>query len=184
MIAVCGLVLCAGDAVAEDKMPLELKIVVKKETVAWPYELGPKEFEAKLNQGIKNKERNLPKPPAVDLVLTITNTSKEKMTIHVEGDANTLTLTLKGPGVVTANTGGAFTTDFRFPRSVDLEAGKSFEIPVKSLADGFRRASRYLYPTAPGDYTITATYQLATADGGKGAVLKSGEAKLTIAAPK
>ena len=38
--AACGLALLAGNAVAEDKMPLELKIVVKKENIAWPYDAG------------------------------------------------------------------------------------------------------------------------------------------------
>ena len=55
---------------------------------------------------------------------------------------------------------------------------------MKSLADGFRRMSRFIYPTAPGEYTISATYQLATEDGGKGPLLKSGEAKFKIAEPK
>ena len=46
--AACGLALLAGPAAAEDKMPIELKLVLKKEAYDWPYTQGPKEFEAAL----------------------------------------------------------------------------------------------------------------------------------------
>jgi hypothetical protein len=185
LFAACGVALVAGAALGDEKTPIELKIVVKKETYPWPYDLKPKEFEAKLQEIIKKKAVDqLPKPPAVDLVLQFTNTTKEKQTIYVEGDPNLLTLTVKGPSVVPANAGRAFTTDYRLPKAVELEPGKSHEVSIKALADGFRRASRYIYPTSPGEYTISASYQLSTQDGGKAALLKSGEAKFKIEEPK
>ena len=68
----------------------------------------------------------------------------------------------------------------REPKATVLDPGKSVEVPVRALADGFRRASRYLYPTAPGEYTLSATYQLTTAAGAKGPLLKSGEVRFKI----
>jgi hypothetical protein len=181
--AACGLGLF-GSVAAEDKMPVELKLVLRKETYGWPYAQGSKEFEARLQDLQKSrkqgKEARFPDPPALDLVLQITNTGTEKTTVYVEGDANLLTLILKGPGVVTVEPGLVSTTELREPKATVLEPGKSVEIPVRKLADGFRRASRYLYPTAPGEYTLSATYQLTTAAGAKGPLLKSGEVKFKI----
>ena len=184
LAASCGLALLVGPVAAEDKMPVELKVVVKKETIAWPYDVGPKDFEAKLKELAKAKDARYPNPPALDLVLEFKNATKDKVTLYVEGDANMLTLALKGPGVTTATPMLAFTTDFRLPKVVVLEAGKTHEVQLKGLSDGFRKASRYIYPLAPGEYTISATYQLATVDGGKAALLKSGEAKFKIDEPK
>lgn len=184
LAAFSGFALLVAPVAAEDKMPVELKIVVKKESIAWPYVLGPKEFEAKLKELAKAKDARYPLAPSVDMVLEFKNTTKEKVTIYIEGDANMLTLAVKGPGVTTATPALAFTTDFRLPKAVEIEPGKSHEIQLKGLTDGFRKASRYVYPLAPGEYTISATYQLATADGGKAALLKSGEAKFKIDEPK
>jgi hypothetical protein len=184
-VACCVAFVVAGPAAGDDKMPIELKIVNKKNSYPWPYEQKPKDFEAKLQEIIKKKAVDqLPKPPAVDLVLQFTNTSKEKAIIHVEGDPNTLTLSVKGPSVVPARPGLAVTTEFRLPKAVELQPGKSHEVSIKSLADGHRRLGRYLYPTAPGEYTISATYELATQDGGKAGSLKSNETKFTIEEPK
>jgi hypothetical protein len=185
LAATCGVLLLVGPSVAEDKVPVELTLSLKKDSIAWPYGASAKEFEAKLKETIDAKKpENLPKPPAIEGVLRITNTGKEKATLYVEGDTNVLTLTLKGPGVTNANAGKAFTTDFRGPRAADLEPGKSVEIPVKSLSDGFRRASRYVYPLSPGEYKLSATYQLATQDGGKGPLLKSNEVTLKVESDK
>jgi hypothetical protein len=95
-----------------------------------------------------------------------------------------LTLTLTGPGVVTAKSGGAFTTDFRLPKAILLEPGKNHEIAITSLADGHRRAERYIYPTAPGEYKLSATYQLTNADGAKTTLLKSSEVKFKVEEPR
>ena len=59
LAATCGLVLFAGAAVAEEKSPIELKIVLKKESIAWPYDFGPKEFEAKLKEEHQEQGRQL-----------------------------------------------------------------------------------------------------------------------------
>ena len=185
LLATAGAIaLLTNSSAADEKETLEFKLVLKKESIAWPYEQGPKEFEAKLKDALKQKARMLPKPPALAITARVTNTGKEKVTIYVDGDANLLTMTLKGPGVVTAESGGAFTTDFRLPKAVALEPGKSHEIALTSLTDGFRRASRYIYPTSPGEYTLSATYQLTNSEGAKGTLLKSGEAKFKVEEPK
>jgi hypothetical protein len=182
--AACGLALLAGLAAAEEKMPIELKLVLKKETYDWPYGQAPKEFEAAL-QDVQKKHNagqpaQFPSPPALDVALQITNTGTESATVYTEGDANLLTLTLKGPGVVTVEPGLAVTTELREPKATVLGPGKSIEIPVKNLADGFRRVGRYLYPTAPGEYSLSATYQLAGREGAKGPLLRSGEVRFKI----
>jgi len=167
--------------------PLVLKIVAKKTTYAWDGGgKTPAEFKKHLEEvaaAIKaGKDPNVKWPPAppVELTLQITNTGKEDVTVYVGGDPNVFTLELKGPGVFTLSPPLAFTADFRLPRGMKLEPGKSYEIPLKSLTDGFRGASRLVYWTEPGDYTLSATYQLADAGGEKGAVLKSQPIKLKV----
>jgi hypothetical protein len=165
--------------------PLELKVVAKKDTYAW--DAGgktPKEFKKLLDdlaEAIKQgKDVKLPEPPAVDLVLQVVNTGKEEVTAYVAGDTNVFTLELKGPGVASLAPQLAFTADFRLPKAVTLAPGKSYDVPLKRLVDGFRGASRYVYWTEPGEYTLTATYQLSDADGGKGALLKSAPVKIKV----
>ena len=182
-LAASGLVFLAAAAQSADP-PLELKLVAAKATYPWPYTAPPKEFDAHLQDLLakhkKGENVQFPAPPEIDLVLKITNTGKEARTIHVGGDSNQWTLTLKGPGVVDVSPRLAFTTDFRGPKEVVLEPGKSHEIPVKKLADGFRGGSRYIYPTTPGEYTLSATYLLAAGAGAKGQTLASEAVKITI----
>jgi hypothetical protein len=84
LAAACGLALLAGPVAAEDKMAIELKLVLKKETYDWPYAQGPKEFEAAL-QDLRKKQKareavQFPQPPALDLAMQITNTGTERET--------------------------------------------------------------------------------------------------------
>jgi hypothetical protein len=76
----------------------------------------------------------------------------------------------------------AFTTDFRLPKPVTLAPGKSYEIHVPVLADGHRGLSRLLFWTGPGEYTLSAEYTLADAEGQKTAVIKSAPVKITVQA--
>jgi len=188
LLAACGFALLAGGATAAEKESLELKLAGKTNTYAWPYAKSQKDFEASLND-LKAKKRMgekiiWPAPPTVDQVLRITNTGKEKVTIYVGGDPNVIALTVKGPGVIAIEPSYSSTTELRLPQPVALEPGKSHDIAVKWLADGFRTSARYIYPVAPGEYTLSATYQLSTAEGGKGPLLKSDEVKFSIAEMK
>jgi hypothetical protein len=179
----------SASASAEEKKsegPVALKLVAK--TDKYKFDGGgktPAEYKKELEDiAAKSKKGGLvraPKPPAVDLVLQLTNTGKGDVTIYVGGDTNVFTFDLSGgAGVVTMNSGLAFTTDFRLPKAVTLAPGKSYEIPVKQLSDGSRGMSRFVYWTGPGEYKLSATYTLADQDGGKGAVLKSEPVKITV----
>jgi hypothetical protein len=171
----------------KDEGPVTLKVVAKKDTYTW--DAGgktPKEFNKDLDDIAEAMKKNprplikLPNPPTVDLVLEMVNTSKEDVTIYVGGDANVYTLELKGPGVRNFMGALALTADFRLPKPVKLAPGKSHEIPLTTLKDGFRGVSRNLYWTEPGEYTLSATYQLSDDQGGKGKLIKSEPVKLKV----
>lgn len=173
---------------AEDKEgPVKLSIVAK--TDKYKFDGGgktPAEYKKALEAVAKDqKDGKLarpPKPPAVDLVLVLTNTSKEDVTVYVGGDTNQYTFELTGgDGTVALGSALAFTADFRLPKAVKIAAGKTHEIPVKQLSDGMRGASRNVYWTGPGDYKLSAKYTLATEDGGKGTELTSEPVKITVA---
>ncbi len=189
VLAVAALFVSATAVSAEDKKkpegPVTLKVVAK--TDKYKFDGGgktPEEYKKTLQLLAKAKDGGLqqpPKPPAVDLVLQITNTSKDEVTIYVGGDPNVYTFELTGgDGTVALNSGLAFTADFKLPKSVTLAAGKSYDIPVKQLSDGSRGASRYVYWTGPGEYKLAATYTLSDKDGGKTTTLKSEPIKITV----
>lgn len=179
----------APGASADDKKPtspLVLKLVAKTDT--YKFDGGgktPAEFK-KLLEDIAAQQKGgkiaaPPKPPTVDLVLRIENPTKDDVTIFIGGDVNVATLELTGgTGVVTAPAAVALTADFKLPKAVKLEAGKSYDIPVKQLSDGLRGVSRNVYWTGPGEYKLAARYQLATEDGGKSTELKSEPIKITV----
>ncbi len=180
--------LTAGvSAVNADDPPVTVKLVAKKATYAWPVQ-KPAEFEKALKETQKaiqdKKEVGVPDALIVDFVLRFTNTGTEATEIYLGGDMNTLALELTGPGVVTLAPNVAVTTEFRNPKPVKIEPGKTYDMPIARLSDGFRGASRRLFFTAPGDYTLAATYQLADAEGKKGIILKSEPAKFTVEAPR
>ena len=179
----------ASTASAEGRVsdnPIKLKLVAK--TDKYKFDGGGKtaaEYKAALEETAKRLEKgepaSPPKPLTVDLVLQITNTSKEDITIHVGGDANVYTFELNGgAGAVTMNNPIAFTRDFKLSKPVTLAAGQSHEIPVKVFADGTRGLSRLLFWTGPGEYTLSAKYTLADKDGGKARELTSEPVKITV----
>jgi hypothetical protein len=180
----------ATAASAEDKKPagpITLTIVAKSDK--YKFDGGgktPAEFKKHLEDIAKQQGKGgglvtPPKPPVVDLVLVLTNTTKNPQTIYVGGDTNVYTFELTGgAGVVTLNSGLAFTADFRAPKPVTLAPSKAHEIPVKQLSDGMRGAARYVYWTGPGEYTLSAKYRLADKDGGKGTEVQSEPVKITV----
>lgn len=186
LCAAIGLLAFGATASAGDKPTLELKIVAKKDS--YTLDTGgktPKEFKEMLEDiaaKMKKRERapQPPRPAAIDLVIEVKNTSKADVALTVEGDSNVVTLDVKGPSVIDIKPQLAFTADFRIGKTIKLEPGKTYEIPVKALSDGFRGASRWIYWTEPGEYTIGATYQLGTADGGKGTLLKAEPIKVKV----
>lgn len=166
--------------------PLTLKLVLKKDKVVFDGQgETPAEFKKMLEtlqEAIKKGEfrGNPPKLTPFDVTLQIVNTSDKDQTLTVGGDANQYNFTLKGPGMVALSPPLAFTADFRLGKEITLAPGKSHDINLKQLADGFRGASRMVYWTGPGEYTLSATYQLAGPDGGKGPLLTSAPVKFKV----
>ena len=172
-LAVVVLVALALPASADDKKadpPVALKLVAK--TDKYKFDGGGKtaaEFKQHL-EGLakaKGERADPPKPPAVDLVLRLTNTSDREVTVYVDG-------------VVALDSGLLFTADFKAPEAVALAPGKSHDLPVKRLADGKRGGARNVYWTGPGEYKLSAKYALSDKDGGKGPELKSEPVKITV----
>ena len=168
--------------------PITLTVVSKKDKYVFDGAgKTPKEYKEELEALAKKLEKGEravpPKALPVDLTLVLTNTSKEAVTVYVGGDTNVYTFELTGgAGAVAMNNPVAFTADFRLPKAVTIEPGKTHEIPVKVFADGSRGFSRLVFWTGPGEYKLTAKYRLAkNADGEQGAELKSEPAKIVVA---
>jgi hypothetical protein len=178
-------------AAGQDKdSPIQLKLAAKKDH--YVFDAGgstPAEYRKQLEQiadAQKNKQGGTkPLPaPAVDLVLQITNASKEDQTIYAGGTVNVYTFELKGPGVITLNNTGPMPGVIIVPRPMTLKPGASFDVPVTKLMDGRRGMARLLYWTEPGEYTLSVTYQLTDGKGQPTQLLKSAPVNITIEAPK
>ena len=52
-----------------------------------------------------------------------------------------MTLELKGKGALNLEPLGPITLEFRLPKAAEIAAGKTFDIPLKSLTSGFRGRS-------------------------------------------
>jgi hypothetical protein len=181
--------LVALPVMAKETSPITLELISAKESYPWPSDKKPADYTTELEniqKAIKEKMPidELPKVIPVEFKMKLTNTSEEEVTIFVEGDPNTATLNVKGPSVFELSPPIAFTLEFRLPKAVKLEPGKSHEITIKQLSDGLRGRSRWIFWSQPGEYTIDASYQLADAKGGKGALLKSKAIKVKVEEPK
>lgn len=139
-------------------VPLKLEIAG---TAKYTLDLGGK-TAAEFKKAIADAKESggpVPPPPAVDLRLTVTNTSKKPIEVWKSGDPIVVSLTLKGPGVLEAKPALAFTADFKLPMATELEPGKSLEFPLKALVGGFRGASDYTYWIEPGEYELVASWK-------------------------
>lgn len=171
-----------GKAVPETT-PLELSI--KGETTKYTLDLGGKtaaEFE-KLLADVKEGKARAPKAPEVKLTLVVKNTSKQAIKVWAKGDPVVLDLELKGQGAVSVAPQLAFTADFRLPQAIELEAGKTLEIPLTGLVSGFRGASKYTYWTRPGEYELVAIWKTGVSPTPKGAMDQEGFGVVTVASP-
>ena len=189
-----ALLAVSGAAPPDDKKdakpapPVTLTVVSKADKYVFD---GGGQTPAEYKKALEDRAKNIasgadikpPKPLAVDLALVLTNTTKEAVKVFVGGDTNVFTLELTGgAGVVTMPNPVAFTEEFRLPKAVTIEPGKTHEIPVKLLADGHRGLSRLVYWTGPGEYKLTAKYVLAAdANGAKGPEVTSEPAKIVVA---
>jgi hypothetical protein len=201
LTALALVIAAATPARADDKkdepksadLPVKATLVAK--TATYKLDLGGKsaeEFRKLLKEGEKTGQ--LPAAPKVELVLQLKNTSDKDVQIWVTGDPVMVNLDLAGKGAVSVMGRRAFTTDFRLPTAMNLEAGKTHEIPITSLNYGFRGGSQQAYWTEPGEYTLTASFQTGispapkgTKDNGQGfgmCSIKSEPVKITVEAPK
>jgi hypothetical protein len=169
--------------------PITLSVVSKKDKYVFDGAgKTPAEYKKQLEETAKLLSEGAekvrpPKALPVDLALVLTNTSKEAVTVYVGGDTNVYTFELTGgSGAVAMNNPIAFTADFRLPKAVSIDPGKTHEIPVQVLADGSRGLSRLVFWAGPGEYKLTAKYRLAkNADGEPGPELKSEPTKIVVA---
>ncbi len=148
--------------------PLKLTITGKSTTYALDTGgLSAEDYRKKLEDEAKTG-----KPlavPAIDLAVEIKNTSDKGVQVWTTGDPVVLTLDLKGKGAVNLDPALAFTREFRIPKSVEIPAGKSVSIPLKSLTSGFRGRSHVSYWTEPGEYELVATLKTGVSPAPKGA---------------
>jgi hypothetical protein len=103
---------------------------------------------------------NYPRTPEVDLVFELRNTAKQELHFRVGSDKNKMDLALKGPGAVSLARRVTSTTDeIRGGKIEKLQPGKTYVIPIKNLAYGFRGQTHVAYWTAAGEYTLSATFK-------------------------
>jgi len=147
-----------GEVKQTEKLPIEATLVSGQEK----YELKldgktPADYAKMIKDAGKNP-RALPPAAVVDLKLVLKNTGKEDIQIWVKGDTTEMKLVLEGEGTVNVKAQLAFTREFRLPVPMKIEAGKSIELPIKSLSFGFRGTAERAYWTQPGDYTLKAVF--------------------------
>jgi len=150
--------------------PLELTITGKAKYTLDTGGLSIADFKKKIDATTgKGAKGRPPAPPTVDLAIEIKNTSDKAVKVWEKGDPVVLTLNLKGPGAVNADVNGPMTLEFRLPQAVEIAAGKTHTIPVKSLMSGVRGTTRFSFWTEPGDYELVATLKTGMLPAPKGA---------------
>ena len=187
----------AGMARAEDKKPdspkpdpettpLELKITGK--ATKYTLDTGGQtaaEYKKAIEAAAAAKGRvRLPAAPAVDLMLEIKNTSDKAVTVWVAGDPVVLTLTLKGKSTINAQSLGPMTLEFRLPKGVEIEAGKTHAVALNALTSGIRGVTHHAYWTEPGEYELVATLKTGVSPAPKGAKeAMDGFGQVTVTSP-
>lgn len=155
-----------------EKSPLEARLIAKTDTYTIAAGQQGKEFAEKLKAP---DARDLPEPPAVDIVFEVKNPTDKPITIVIDSDAGALDLKLEGPGAVTVEARSIFTREFRIGKQVEIAPGKTFELPIKALRFGFRGVAQQAYWTEPGEYKLFAVLRWpdpSVAEGGKQRMLE------------
>ena len=164
-------------------VPLELKLVADQADWELDSRGDPSfKFQEKIRAGEKSGEPV--SATRVNLELEIKNTGKQPLRIWVSGDATLLSLDLTGPGAMTAAAKLTPPTGVDPPHSVTLAPGKSYKIPLSSLAYGFRLSATHAYITETGDYQLSATFKTGVSPAppnSKGLTLGFGEVTLKSA---
>jgi hypothetical protein len=171
-----------ANAKGKQNGPLLVRLVAKKAAC----ELDRQGMTAeKYREAIKDGKVT---PPAVDLVLELTNTSKENVRVRVAGATPVLTFHLKGPE-------DSSVTPRKWPRGgakqrvqvVTLAPGKKHEIKITTLDSTDVSYSRSpAFWTEPGAHTLSVDLKTRVESGGvKGKLgqmttLSSQEVKLSV----
>lgn len=169
-----------GNELNPKDVPLQLALKSAKKDFA--LDLGGKtaqQFLADLEAALKKGGR-IPEPPTIELEIEVKNTGKEQIDFWSAGDPVSIELELKGPGAKTVQAPLAFTTEFRMPKFMSLEPGKSHSFKLTKLVSGFRGASTWHYWTEPGEYTLTARLRTAVRPVPPGAKEIYGGARVTL----
>jgi hypothetical protein len=159
-----------------------LKAELKAKETKFVLDLGGlslDDFTKLLDEAGKSKVR-MPKGPAVDFTLVLTNTSEKAIQVWKSGDPFLIDFTLTGPGVKQLAPPIAMTMEFRIPVSVEVAPGKTLEFPIKSLVGGMRGASTYTYWTKPGEYELAATVKTGVSPPPEGAKKQDGFGIVTV----
>ena len=177
-ILTLAIVLMPTSSIAADRA-VELKVIVPKEAVALDLTAAQKAVKAASEPrgdvgGFQTR---------VPVTLRIVNNTDAAVTFNFGSDASSYTLAVKGPGVEPVFNPVAQTSEFRIGKPVTLAPGKTFDIELKALEFGSRGKGNLLIITKPGEYTLDATYQMATGDE-KGPLLKATPVKFSVVEPK
>jgi hypothetical protein len=187
----------AGLARADDKKPTApkpepeatpLELTITGKTTKYTLDTGgmsAAEYKKNIETAAAAKGRvRLPAAPAVDLTLEIKNTSDKAVTVWTSGDPVVLTLTVKGKGAINAQWAGPMTLEFRLPKGVEIEAGKTHTIAIKSLTSGVRGNTHFAYWTEPGEYELVAALKTGMNPAPKGAKeAMDGFGQVTVTSP-
>lgn len=157
-----------SESIAASARTLELRLIANQ--TSHKLDLGgrsPAEFRQHL-QDLDQKGKaggfvpveSFPPPPAVDLQVEILHIGEGEAEIWLGGDDSCLTLELVGPGPITVSNTGPFTADVKYSSPIKLAAGDRHVLPLKHLFHGFRGYQSQSYWTEPGEYLLTAHYQL------------------------
>jgi hypothetical protein len=187
MILAAVMVTATAAFAAEPSAPKDATLKATLSSQKESYVLNPAQrgeaFRKKVADARERGEA-MPKPPAVEIVLTLTNTGNKDITLHIGGDESRIMLNLAGKGALSVQTNMMMTMEYRMGTPTKLAPGKSTEIKITSLAYGTRNISDYAYWTEPGEYTLTATLTAQTPEQEQGVTIVSEPLKVKVEAKK
>jgi hypothetical protein len=163
-----GLAAASAGEPAKDSLPVTATLVAKQ--AMYSLDLGgmtPEAYKKAIEDAVQ-AGKTPPAPPAVNLVLELTNTTDKDVQVWIAGTTVQTDLDLKGPGALSVKPRVFFPAIAIPPKAITLAAGKTQAIPIKALRYGRRGGSDYAYWTKAGEYTLAATYKTGIAPAPKG----------------
>jgi hypothetical protein len=163
LLTACFVATANGDPEPSKKQTGPIRVRLKAKKTA--YVLDRQGMTAdKYRQAVKDGKIA---PPAIDLVLEITNTTKGDVDVTVVGASPRLALELKGKEGIEKLTGSR-AREMRV--RIILKPGQTHTLPITRLA-GYSSATaeHQLFWTEPGEYKLTASFEtnVREATGGK-----------------